>query len=302
MTAREPGAFGRLVAAAIPTLWLVAFFLVPFLLIARISLSTPELAQPPYTPQFDIGEGWGAIADKLARLSLAAYRAVFDDDIYLYSFLGSLRIAALSTALALLIAYPLALGIARAPRQWRLFLVMLAMAPCWTSFLARVYAWIMILKDEGLLFQALSAIGLVQKPLAIFGSEPAVILGIAYAYLPFMLLPIYAALHAQDATLVEAARDLGAGPRRAFWRVTFPLSLKGVAAGCTLVFIPAMGEYVIPDLLGGSDMLVTGRTLWDEFFRNRDWPAASALAILLLLIIVPALAILGRARSRSAAQ
>jgi putrescine transport system permease protein len=209
--------------------------------------------------------------------------------------LNSAKIAALSTALALVVAYPLALAIARSPRRRRAALAMLAIAPFWTSFLIRVYAWILILKDEGLLNHALTSLGLISAPLPLFASEGAAVLGIAYSYLPFMVAPIYVALEAHDPALVEAAADLGASPFRAFWRVTWPLSLRGAAAGCLLVFIPALGEFVIPDLLGGSDMLMIGRSIWAEFFSNRDWPMAAALAVALLICVAPALWLAGRA-------
>ncbi|MBK9082049.1 MAG: ABC transporter permease subunit [Rhizobiales bacterium] len=279
----------RRIAALAPTVWLVVFFLVPFLLVAKISVSTAALAQPPYTPLFDLSEGVAGALARLGELTLAAYRAILEDDLYLLSYLGSLRLAAIATALTLLIAYPFALAIARAPRNRRPALVMLAVAPFWTSFLIRVYAWILLLKEEGLINHALMALGLIGEPLHVFATDAAVVVGVVYSYLPFMVLPLYAALEQQDASLREAAADLGATPWRTFRRVTLPLSLPGVMAGSLLVFIPAMGEFVIPDLLGGSETLMIGRTLWNDFFSNRDWPAASAVAIVLLALLLPAL-------------
>jgi putrescine transport system permease protein len=288
---------GRFLAFG-PSAWLTAFVLIPFALVAKISLSRQVIAQPPYEPTFSFADGWSGVVAKLSELSFDAYEALASDDIYLLSYLSSLRVAAVAAVFTLLVAYPLALAIARAPRARRPALVMLAVAPFWTSFLIRVYAWILILKEEGLLNRALLALGLISQPLQIFATEPAVIIGMVYSYLPFMILPIYAALEGQDGALVDAAADLGASPTRAFWRVTFPLSLKGVAAGCVLVFIPAVGEFVIPDLLGGSDMLMIGRALWTTFFSNRDWPGASAVAIVLLALILPALWLYERAHMR----
>jgi putrescine transport system permease protein len=271
---------------AVPSVWLALFFLIPFAIVARISLSRPVVAQPPYEPLFSLSEGWAPFLAQLQALSFDSYAIVFDDPIYLAAFLSSLRLATLSTLLTLLVAFPLAHAMTRAPRHWRMALVMLAIAPFWTSFLIRIYAWIMILKDEGLLNRALMALGLVDKPLSIFATENAVLIGIVYSYLPFMILPIYHALDRQDPALLEAAADLGATPVGAFWRITVPLALPGIFAGMLLVFIPAMGEFVIPDLLGGSDTLMIGRSIWSEFFENRDWPAASAIAIVLLAALV----------------
>ena len=299
MKPRRPGAANRLVAA-IPTLWLIALFLVPFALVAKISLSTAALSQPPYEPAFAWADGLSGWLEKAGGLSAAAYRALAEDDIYLLALVGSLRLAAIATAATLLIAYPLALAIARAPARRRNGLLMLAVAPFWTSFLIRVYAWILLIKDEGLINRALIALGVIAEPLRIFATETAVVLGIVYSYLPFMVLPLYSALEAQDVSIGEAAADLGARPLRAFWRVTFPLSLPGVMAGALLVFIPAFGEFVIPDLLGGSDTLMIGRTLWSEFFSNRDWPTAAAVAIVILAALAPAFILYERLQMRGA--
>ena len=275
---------------ALPALWLLLFFLAPFALVAKISLSRPAVAQPPYEPVFSLADGWTALLDKAQSLSLDAYALVIDDDLYLFAYFSSLRLAAIATLITLLIAFPLALAMTRAPKHWRPALVLLAIAPFWTSFLVRIYAWIMILKDEGLLNYALMSLRLIDAPLSIFASDAAVLIGIVYSYLPFMILPLYTALERQDASLLEAAADLGAPPLRAFWRITVPLARPGIVAGGLLVFIPAVGEFVIPDLLGGSDTLMIGRSLWNEFFQNRDWPAASAVAILLLgVLLIPIL-------------
>ena len=276
----------RRLILGLPALWLLLFFLAPFALVARISLSRPAIAQPPYEPAFFFSDGIAGLSEKLQSLSLDAYVLIFDDNLYLAACLSSLRLAAMATVMTLIIAFPLAHAMTRAPARWRPALVLLAIAPFWTSFLIRIYAWIMILKDEGLLNNALMSLHLIDAPLSIFASETAVLIGIVYSYLPFMILPLYTALDRQDPTLLEAAADLGATPLRTFWRITVPLAWPGIVAGALLVFIPAVGEFVIPDLLGGSDTLMIGRILWNEFFENRDWPAASAVAIVLLLILL----------------
>ncbi len=279
---------------SLPLVWMLLFLVAPFAIAAKISLSRSALAQPPYEPSFDWSAGVADWMERATQFSFDAYAGLFADTIYLDAYLSSLRIAALSTLCALLIAYPFALSIAHAKGVLRPVLFVLAVAPFWTSFLIRVYAWIGILKDEGLLNHALIWLGLIEEPLQIFATDIAIVIGIVYSYLPFMILPIYVALEKQDAALLEAAADLGASPWRAFVQVTLPLSLPGVLAGCLLVFIPAVGEFVIPDLLGGSDTLMVGRTMWVEFFDNRDWPAASAAAILLLLVLLVPLRIYDR--------
>jgi putrescine transport system permease protein len=270
----------------IPYLWLLAFFLAPFLIVFRISLSDVAMAIPPYVPVFHLADGLAGLWQAVRQLSFDNYAFLASDPLYVHSYLSSIRIAAISTAVILLVGYPIAYGMARAPRHWRPTLVMLVILPFWTSFLIRVYAWMGILTREGLLNQALFALGLIDSPLIIMNTNLAVYIGIVYSYLPLMVLPLYAALERMDDSLLEAAADLGSPPIRAFWQVTFPLSMPGVVAGCFLVFIPAVGEFVIPDLLGGSETLMIGRTLWAEFFGNRDWPLASAVAVILLLIIV----------------
>ena len=277
---------GRLSALVIPYGWLALFFLAPLALVLKISMSKSIIAQPPYEPAFRASDGLAGWLEKARMFSVAAYRGLGEDPLYLESYLSSLAIAGVSTLLALLVAYPLALAIARSDPKRRSLLIALAVAPFWTSFLIRVYAWIAILKDEGFLNHALMALGLIDAPLTIYATNVAVVIGIVYSYLPFVVLPIYNSLEKQDAALREAAADLGAGPLATFWKVTLPLSAPGVIAGALLMFIPAVGEFVIPDLLGGSDTIMIGRTMWNDFFENRDWPAASAGAIVLLILLV----------------
>jgi len=275
----------RWLVVAVPYLWLLLFFLAPFLIIFKISLSDTAIAMPPYVPVFD---SFGAIGDFLSQLDFENYVFLFEDSLYIQSYLSSLRIAAISTFLLLLIGYPLALAMARARPAIRPTLVMLVILPFWTSFLIRVYAWIGILKPEGLLTVLFQSTGLFgpDEQVQIFRTDYAVFIGIVYSYLPFMVLPLYSALEKMDGTLLEAASDLGCPPWKAFWKVTFPLSLPGVIAGSMICFIPITGEFVIPDLLGGAQTLMIGKTLWTEFFGNRDWPLASAVAVLLLLMLI----------------
>jgi len=289
----------RRLTILIPYLWLLALFLLPFLIVFRISLSEPVLAMPPYMPQFDLSEGWAAFRENLSQLSFANYVWLTEDALYRNAYFSSLRIAFISTLLTLAIGFPLAYGMARAPENLRPILLMLVILPFWTSFLIRVYAWIGILKPEGLLNQFLMWLGLIDDPLTILNTNTAVFIGIVYSYLPFMVLPIYATLEKMDYSLVEAAQDLGCTALGAFWKVTARLAVPGVAAGCLLVFIPAVGEFVIPDLLGGSDTLMIGRTLWVEFFNNRDWPVASAVAIILLILLVVPIVLFQNAQARA---
>ncbi|TCT02158.1 ABC transporter permease [Aquabacter spiritensis] len=285
-TAGEKG-IGRLFVIAVPYLWLLVLFLVPFLIVLKISLSQDVIAQPPYAPLLDLSQGWAGFVDFLSQLNFDNYVYVLDwNNEFLDAYGSSLIIAAVSTVLLLLVGYPIAYAMARAPRTLQPTLLMLVILPFWTSFLIRVYAWIGILSQDGLLNQALQALGLIDAPLEILNTDLAVYIGIVYSYLPFMVLPLYAALEKLDGTLLEAAEDLGCPPMRAFWLVTFPLSLPGVAAGCLLCFIPAVGEFVIPDLLGGSDTLMIGKSLWTEFTVNRSWTASSAVAVLLLIVLV----------------
>ncbi|HML41368.1 MAG: ABC transporter permease subunit [Hyphomicrobium zavarzinii] len=276
----------RWLLISVPYLWLLVFFLVPFFIVFKISLSDIATAIPPYTPTFDWSQGLSGIGTFLSQLDFENYFFIFEDPLYLNAYWSALTIAAISTFLTLLIAYPIAYGMARAPKEWQPTLVMLVILPFWTSFLIRVYAWIGILKKEGLLNLFLMNLGIISEPLTILNTTTAVYIGIVYSYLPFMILPLYASLEKINPSLLEAAEDLGSPPWKAFWQVTFPLSIPGVLAGCFLVFIPATGEFVIPDLLGGSDTLMIGKTLWNEFFNNRDWPVSSAVAVVLLLVLV----------------
>jgi putrescine transport system permease protein len=283
--------FGARLVVAAPYLWLVVFFLIPFLIVLKISLSQTAIAQPPYLPLLDLSAGWNGIKTFLAGLDLDNFVTLLSDDIYALSYLKSVKVAAVSTAILLVIGYPLAYAMARAPRRLQAVLVMLVILPFWTSFLIRVYAWINILQSDGLLNRVLQAFRLIDAPVAWLASDTAIYIGIVYSYLPFMVLPLYATLEKMDETLLEAAADLGAPRWKAFWLVTVPLSLPGVGAGALLCFIPITGEFVIPDLLGGSDSLMIGQTLWTEFFSNKDWPVASAIAVVLLCLLVAPMAL-----------
>jgi putrescine transport system permease protein len=263
--------------------WLLAAIAAPFALIVAISFGEATQGAPPFE--------W--------RLSFANYRLLLSDDLYWGALLNAARIAGTSTFVCLLVGYPMAMAIVRAAPQRRALLLFLVMLPFWTSFLIRVYAWMGLLRPTGLVNALLGDLGLIEEPLQLIANEFAVHLGIVYAYLPFMILPLYATLEKLDGTLLEAAYDLGAGPQRAFWRVTFPLSLPGVAAGALLVFIPASGEFVIPDLLGGPSSPMIGRVLWFEFFQNRDWPMACALATALAILLAGPLLLFDRLRLRA---
>ena len=276
---------GRLVIL-VPALWLAVFFLIPFLIVVKISLSQTAIAQPPYTPVLDPAASWQGVRDFAGALTLEGYKLIASDSLYIASYLRSLAIAALSTLLLLLIGYPVAYGIARAPRRAQPILVMAVFLPFLTAFLIRIYAWVNILQREGMLNDALLALGLVREPLVWLSTDTAVVIGIVYSYLPFMVLPLYASLEKMDETLLEAAADLGCPAWKAFWLITVPLSAQGIVAGSLLCFIPVTGEFVIPDLLGGSGSLMIGQTLWIEFFQNKDWPVASAVAVALLAILL----------------
>lgn len=271
----------RAVLIGVPYLWLLALFLVPFAIVFKISLSDIALAIPPYTPTMKDG-----LAGLIAGLDFENFVFLMEDNLYWEAYLSSVQIAGVSTLLTLMVGYPMAYGMARAPEQWRPTLMMLIILPFWTSFLIRVYAWIGILSTEGYLNQFLIGIAVISDPLTILNTQVAVYIGIVYTYLPFMILPIYAALDRMDGALIEAAEDLGCSRLTAFWLVTIPLSKNGIIAGCFLVFIPALGEFVIPALLGGSQTLMIGKVLFEEFFSNRDWPVASAVAVVLLLILI----------------
>jgi putrescine transport system permease protein len=278
--------FGRRIVILLPLVWLTAFFLVPTLIVLKISLSQVAIAQPPYTPVLDLAAGWEGLKSFAAGLTLENYITLFGDPLYLAAYFKSLQVAALSTLLLLASGYAIAYAMARAPRRLQPLLLMLVVLPFWTAFLIRVYAWVTILQRDGLLNQALLALGIIDAPLTWLATDTAVYIGIVYSYLPFMVLPLYASLEKLDPTLLEAAADLGAPPWKTFWQVTVPLSLPGIVAGALLCFIPIVGEFVVPDLLGGSSTLMIGLTLWTEFFANRDWPLASAVAIVMLLVLV----------------
>jgi len=270
---------GRALVVAVPYLWLALFFVVPFLIVLKISLATSVVANPPYTPLF---------ADGHPQATLDNYGFLFSDDLYAVAYLNSLETAAIACLCCLLIGYPMAYGIARARPERRGALLMLVILPFWTSFLIRVYAWITLLQTTGPVNGVLLALGLIDQPLGLLNTQFAVYVGIVYTYLPFMILPLYAVLEKLDPALLEAASDLGSRPFRSFLAVTLPLSLPGVIAGSMLVFIPAVGEFVIPELLGGSDTLMIGTVLWNEFFNNRDWPLAASVAVaMLVLLVVP---------------
>ncbi|MBL8556107.1 MAG: ABC transporter permease subunit [Phenylobacterium sp.] len=285
-------------AAILPGLWLAIFFAFPFLLVARLSASDSALSIPPYAPRIDWSQGVAGVRAFLAALDGETYVRLTQDSLYLDAYLSSLRLAGLAAGVLLLIGYPIAYGIARCPPRLRQALVMAVILPFWTSFLIRIYAWVAILKPAGVLNAALGAVGL--PTVDILNTEAAVLLGLVYAYLPFMVLPLYAVLDRQDESLIEAAQDLGCTPLQAFWRVTFPLSLRGAAAGALLCFIPMAGEFVIPDLMGGSETLMLGRVIWTEFFANRDWPAASAVAIVLLATLVVPILLFEREQAKVA--
>jgi len=280
------------VAALAPYFWLLLFFAAPLAIVLKISLASPVMGQPPYTPLHEAGE-WLVNWDN--------YLLLFDDGLYIAALLNSLKIAAVSTLVTLLIGYPMAYAIARARESRRGLLMMLVILPFWTSFLIRVYAWMSILSTTGLLNSFLLWLGVIDRPLEILYTTFAIHLGIVYSYLPFMVLPLVATLSRMDLTLLEAAADLGAKPWQGFLRVTLPLSLPGILAGCLLVFIPATGEFVIPDLLGGPEALMIGKIMWTEFFSNRDWPVASALTVTLLILLVGPMIALQSLRKREAA-
>jgi putrescine transport system permease protein len=274
------------------------FFLVPFAFVLKISLSQTAIAQPPYLPVFDIALGWQALKAAFAALSFDNFRLLASDNLYIFSGLRSLTVAAVATTILLLIGYPIAYAMARLPQRWQAVAMTLVIVPFWTSFLIRVYAWINILQHDGLLNKILLALHIVSTPVVWLSTDSAMYLGMVYSYLPFMILPLYATLAKIDPALLEAAADLGSSPLKSFWLITVPLSLPGVGAGVLLCFIPIVGEFVIPDLLAGSDALMIGQTLWLEFFTNRDWPVASATAVLLLVILLLPLLIYDRFQRR----
>ncbi|MCU9836173.1 MULTISPECIES: ABC transporter permease subunit [Ruegeria] len=287
----------RFLLIAIPYAWLTVLFLVPFAIVFKISLSDYAVSIPPYVPQFDWAEGIMAF---IRELDFENFVFLTEDDLYWKAYLSSLKIAISATFLTLCVGYPIAYGMARAPEEWRPTLMMLVILPFWTSFLIRVYAWMGILSNEGYLNQVLLWTGIINEPLTILNTNTAVYIGIVYTYLPFMILPVYSALDRLDGSLIEAAEDLGCSRAKAFWLVTIPLSRPGIIAGCFLVFIPTLGEFVIPSLLGGSGTLMIGKVLWEEFFSNRDWPVASAVAVILLLILVIPIVLFQRNQQKQA--
>jgi putrescine transport system permease protein len=284
-TGGQRSSLARLVVA-IPYTWLAVFFLVPFFIVIKISLSQTAIARPPYTPVFDLVAGWQGVRGFLAGLSFDNYAFLGTDPLYILSYLRSLQIAFFSTFLLLLIGYPIAYAITRMSRRMQAVLVLLVVLPFWTSFLIRIYAWMNILQHDGPLNQLLLFFHIVREPPAWLSTNTAVYIGIVYSYLPFMVLPLYATLEKLDEALLEAAADLGCPRWKAFWLVTVPLSRPGILAGALLCFIPIVGEFVIPDLLGGSRTAMIGQTVWTEFFANKDWPTAAAVAVVLVCLLV----------------
>jgi putrescine transport system permease protein len=290
------GLDGRTAVIAVPYLWLLMFFLVPFVIVLKISFSDAQISMPPYQPLLH----WVSEKALQIQLNFGNFAFLVEDNLYWKAYLNSIWVAGVSTLLCLLIGYPMAYAIARSQSSTRNILLLLVILPFWTSFLLRVYAWIGILKNNGLINNALMALGVIDQPIQMLQTDFAVYVGIVYSYLPFMILPLYANLEKMDLTLLEAAADLGCRPWEAFLKVTLPLSAPGILAGCLLVFIPAVGEFVIPALLGDPGMLMIGKVLWTEFFNNRDWPVASAVAIALLLFLVIPIMFFQRAQDAEA--
>jgi putrescine transport system permease protein len=281
----------KILSAAIPLIWLGFFFFIPFIIVARISLSHTQSSVPPYAPHWD---GLGKITTFVYSLNLDNYRLLLSDSLYLNAYLSSLNLALMTTIVCLIVAYPMAYAISSIAKKYQFVLLTLIILPFWTSFLIRVYAWIGILKPDGFLDQLLFKIGLLSSSLHLLDSNLAVVIGMTYGYLPFMIFPIYASLEQLDKSLLEAAYDLGATRGRAFLTITLPLTKNGIIAGILSVFIPSIGEFVVPDLLGGPDNIMIGKVLWTEFFSNRDWPVASSVAIVLLLFIAVPMVLYGQ--------
>jgi len=302
MSARGPNPGGwrrwlpgvRAGVIGVPYLWLLLFFAIPFLIVLKISFAKMAVAMPPYTSIVAYVDNAFTV-----NLNLGNYTQLFADSQYVVAYLSSIRIAVIATVFTLLIGYPMAYVISRLSPSARNIAMMLVVLPSWTSFLIRVYAWIGILDSNGLVNRTLLGMGLIDQPLQILYTPLAAYIGIAYCYLPFMVLPLYANLVKLDHRLLEAAYDLGARPWQAFMRITLPLSRSGIVAGCMLVMIPAVGEFVIPEMLGGPDTLMIGRVLWGEFFNNRDWPLASAVAIVMLLLLLVPILIFNRSQQRT---
>ena len=283
---------GRQMVIGVPFVWLLLFFLLPFAIVVKISFASAAVAIPPYTEVIQYVD-----QQLQVLLNLGNYIFLGEDELYLSAYLGSLKISAVSTLLCLLLGYPMAYAIARAPRELQTVLLLIMM-PTWTAILIRVYAWMGILGNNGLLNSALLGLGLIDEPLQILNTDIAVYIGIVYSYLPFMVLPLYANLVKHDPSLLEAAADLGARSLTSFWKITVPLSKNGIVAGCMLVFIPAVGEFVIPELLGGPQTLMIGKVLWQEFFNNRDWPVAAALAVIMLAILIVPIVLFNRNQAK----
>jgi putrescine transport system permease protein len=284
---------GRQAVIGVPFLWLFLFFALPFLIVIKISFAEADVAIPPYTEIFTYAEQKLDIV-----LNFANYSLLTGDDLYISAYLGSLKMAFFSTLLCLLIGYPMAYGISIARKEMQTVLLLLIMMPTWTAILIRVYAWMGILSNNGLLNAFLMWLGLISEPLQILNTNLAVYIGVVYSYLPFMILPLYANLVKHDQSLLEAASDLGSSTFNSFWKITVPLSKNGIIAGCMLVFIPVVGEFVIPELLGGPETLMIGKVLWQEFFNNRDWPVASALAVVMLLILIVPIILFNRSQAK----
>lgn len=284
---------GRAVVTAVPYLWLLLFFLIPFVIVLKIAFSETQIAMPPYQPLF----AWTQEKVLEIKLNVGNFLYLVEDSLYWQAYLNSIKIAGISTVLCLLLGYPIAYAVARTDPPWRNVLLMMVILPFWTSFLLRVYAWIGILKSNGPINNFLMWTGIIDEPIVMLQTDFAIYVGIVYSYLPFMILPLYAHLEKMDLTLLEAAADLGSRPFKAFLTITLPLSRQGIVAGSLLVFIPAVGEFVIPALLGGPEQLMIGKVLWTEFFSNRDWPVASAVAIALLTLLLIPIALLQRAQA-----
>ena len=284
---------GRQLVIGVPFIWLFLFFMLPFFIVLKISFAEADVAIPPYT------EIYSYVDQKLqVLLNLANYAMLSEDELYIAAYLGSLKMALISTVLCLLIGYPMAYGIANARKEMQTVLVLLIMMPTWTAILIRVYAWMGILSNNGLLNGFLMSMGWISEPLQILNTNLAVYIGVVYSYLPFMILPLYANLVKHDNSLLEAASDLGSSTFNSFWKITVPLSKNGIIAGCMLVFIPVVGEFVIPELLGGPETLMIGKVLWQEFFNNRDWPVASALAVVMLAILIVPIILFNRSQAK----
>ncbi|UZE00752.1 ABC transporter permease subunit [Pseudomonas mediterranea] len=284
---------GRQLVIGVPFIWLFLFFMLPFFIVLKISFAEADVAIPPYT------EIYSYVDQKMQiLLNLANYTMLSEDELYIAAYLGSLKMALISTALCLLIGYPMAYAIANARKETQTVLVLLIMMPTWTAILIRVYAWMGILSNNGLLNGFLMSMGWISEPLQILNTNLAVYIGVVYSYLPFMILPLYANLVKHDPSLLEAASDLGSSTFNSFWKITVPLSKNGIIAGCMLVFIPVVGEFVIPELLGGPETLMIGKVLWQEFFNNRDWPVASALAVVMLAILIVPIILFNRSQAK----